>query len=792
MITVRFVYLTGIKRPVFRNARLEGSWNGWAPAPMQAVAGEDGCPAFAATATFPDAHAGRVVRWGVRLDGPQAANAWGINLEVGDPSSQERHRELTLPGAGRTVEERYRFTESRHLGAQKLSTGAAAEPGLRFAVWAPNAQAVDVVFSTRDHGYVGERGQGIDPSMPVVPLAAGPGGIWESGVLPGFPAFVGAPYMFRIRTVQGATVYQTDVHSRWQIGRGDVDPSRQPWNGEAKSLDGRVSCSVVVDQDVVRAEFEPRTSPPAVVGDDEFWRHEFTPGLPVPTSVDDLVVYELHVGALGFPRPETGTLADAMALVGYLADLGVNAVELLPISEFSGNLGWGYGNTHHFVIESSAGGRDKYKHFVRACHQRGIAVIQDVVYNHFDGNARRAVWEYDSTLPEQNIYYWYEGRSTDHPQPDGGYLDNGSSGWTPRFWEEPVRQLFISSAVEFVEEFHVDGLRVDLTQAIHRDNRLHANGWGVARANAFGQKFLREWSRTLRMVRPSVMLIAEDHTGWPAVTELPEIGGLGFDATWFAAFYHDLVGDATMGSGNARLIREAGYGHDGPLAMTRFAGRLWETHANRVAYHESHDEAGNAEGSLRTSRAAVGDAPLWGATRDIAEARCRVAFGLALLSAATPMFFMGEEVVAQKPYRYDNVAQSKEDLFGEREGLGARMFRFYQDLIRLRHANAAVRSHAIDILHVHDANRVLAFTRREGTSDLLVVASLNNRPFSDGYVIATSPDRLLPGSWQETFNSDSSHYGGADVGNGGNALPAAGGRIDVRLPANGFVVLQRR
>ena len=79
---------------------------------------------------------------------------------------------------------------------------------------------------------------------------------------------------------------------------------------------------------------------------------------------------------------------------------------------------------------------------------------------------------------------------------------------------------------------HVDGLRVDLTQAIHRDNTLNADGRSVGSANIFGQKFLREWSRTLHMIRPTAMLIAEDHTGWDAVTKPPAQGGLGFDATW--------------------------------------------------------------------------------------------------------------------------------------------------------------------------------------------------------------------------------------------------------------------
>jgi len=270
----------------------------------------------------------------------------------------------------------------------------------------------------------------------------------------------------------------------------------------------------------------------------------------------------------------------------------------------------------------------------------------------------------------------------------------------------------------------------------------------------------------------------------------PDADDPSVDASWFAAFYHHLIGDSDSAGDASRLIKQAGLGYDGPLGMARFAGRLVETAANKVAYHESHDEAGNARGSLRTARAAVNDAPLVGATRDVAEARCRVACGLTVLSAATPMFFMGEEIVAQKPAMYFTIAEAKEDLLGERIGQGATMFRFCQDLIRLRRANRAVRSHQIDVVHAHDANRVIAFTRREATSDVLVVASLNNQPF-DRYVIATGADRLPAGGWKETFNSDAAFYGGNGVGNFGATIPASDGRIELRLPARGFVVLQR-
>jgi 1,4-alpha-glucan branching enzyme len=513
----------------------------------------------------------------------------------------------------------------------------------------------------------------------------------------------------------------------------------------------------------------------------------------VPARLEDLVIYELHVGSLGFGQARPGNLADAVAFLDHLVDLGVNAVELLPLAEFSGIAAWGYGGTHHLCIESSAGGRDKYRHFVRECHRRGIAVIQDVVYNHYDGDAVRAEWQYDSAAPERNAYYWYEGRASDHATADGGYVDNGSSGWAPRYWEEVVRQQFISGAAFLIEEMHVDGLRVDLTQAMHRDNRLVADKRReVGNANVFGQKLLREWSRTLRMIRPTVMLIAEDHTGWDAVTKPAAQDGLGFDATWEVAFYHDLIGDSEMAGDAARLLRQAGHGGDEPLAMDRFSGALYGSHRNKVVFHESHDEAGNAKGTARTLVTAVNGAPLVGPTRVAAEARARVCFGLSLLSAGTPMFFMGEEIGARNLYQYDNFLGQRDDILGERAGNGRLLFRFYAELISLSRRLPSVRSRNIDIVHVSNDNRVLAFKRWSGGDEVLVVASLNNAAFASGYVIAKDQLAIPDGRWKEVFNSDAAAYGGGNVGNHGATLPSAGGRLDVVLPASGFVVLVRQ
>ena len=435
---------------------------------------------------------------------------------------------------------------------------------------------------------------------------------------------------------------------------------------------------------------------------------------------------------------------------------------------------------------------------MRECHRRGIAVIQDIVYNHYDAKAERAEWQYDSTAHEQNIYYWYEGRSADYASADGGYLDNGSSGYSPRFCEETVRQQFISSAAFLIEEMHVDGLRVDLTQAIHRYNRRHADGSPVGSANIFGQKLLRELSRTLRMVRPTVMMIAEDYTGWNAVTKLPAQGGLGFNARWAAEFYHNLIGDSPSADGKARLLKHAGYGGNEPLEMDWFAGALYGSRYNQVVYHESHDEAGNDRdkdkniSTERTMVTAIGEAALDDTRRPWAEARSRVASGLSMLSAGTPMFFMGEEIGAQKSFRYDNFLDSREDIVGERMNSGKAIFRFYQDLLTLRHRMRPLHSHNIDILHESNSDRVIAFKRWSGDEEVIIAASLNNAPFADGYAVEKDTLAIPDGEWKEIFNSDAAIYGGQNMGNEGGIIHSSHGCINAKIPANGFVVLARQ
>ncbi|MEA2219147.1 MAG: 1,4-alpha-glucan branching enzyme [Solirubrobacteraceae bacterium] len=779
-VPVQFEYATGLRRSPFTAVTLVGGWDAagrptagaWTSRPMRRGTAVDGSDAFYADVAFDDAALGALLAWGVTVRRDGGEPEWGIPAEVADLGRTAQERTFTLGGAAQR--ETYRLTHHRARGARPLAAAAGPRP-VRFTVWAPNARAVEVVFGGAS-GYIADDGTGADPGRAPLPMQRDAFGMWTA-LGDDFAAAAGSGYMYRVTSDDGNVVYRTDMYSLQQRGGGAFDPAGRPYDGDPSQLDGSPSCTVVVDPDAIGDEPE-----------DDFWADEHDPSRPVPRRVEDLVIYELHVGALAPRTHAAGTLADALALLPYLERLGVNAVELLPMFEFNGSSSWGYGNSHLLAIEKSAGGRDALKRFVKAAHQHGIAVLMDVVYNHWTEDATRSAWQVDSTANERNIYYWYEAPQSRYPTPDGGYVDNVSSGWAPRYFDAHVRELFVSSAAMLVDEFHVDGLRVDQTTSMHAYNALHADGSQLGSANVFGRKTLRELCQTLKTIAPDCMLIAEDHSHWSEVTRPAAQGGIGFDAAWYADFYHHLIGDSDHGPSYARLLHAAARDHDGPLRMTAFAGALAATVAPCVVYVESHDEAGAGE-TERTIVAAVDGAPLVGPTRAAAEARVRFVAGMSMLSAGTPMFLMGEEVGAQQKYTYDHFSEHKEDLVALRDGDGAALFAFYAALIALRLDEPALRSRRLEVLHVHDANRVIAFRRAGDAGELLVVGSLNEHPF-DAPDYRIDHPAIADGTWRERFNSDATAFGGDGIGNGATRR-AAGGSLGVVVPAMGFVVLER-
>lgn len=826
MSTVTFEFQTGIKRKVFDSVSLVGEWDNWQENAMDLIECSDGCPGFSKTIKLDGSSRGQVVRWGLRGNSPLGSNQWLIPTEVKHPSIRSRHREFTLNDDSH--HEIYRFSLSRHLGANKVFT---ADGELtQFSVWAPHAQKVEVVFGsiwdrdTHDFqpydaielkagslvasriagGYIANDGTDIHPSHPVLDMSKDYStGIWYSNIMSPklrFSDFDHRLYMFRVTREDGSVRYCTDIYSRCQVGFGNENPKGRRYIGLTQKLDGSVSCSALVNPDKVTKYFKEDVWPEEnFIDDDEFWHDEFPNGAP-PRQLEDLVIYELHVGVLGFGKDGPGTIEDAIEFLDYIQDLGVNAIELLPMAEFGGGAeNWGYATSHYFAIEYGGGGRDKYKFFVRECHRRGITVLMDVVFNHYIHDATRAQWQYDSTNHANNAYYWYEGHPAQYDEFNrsvpaarhgtGGYVDNGSTGWAPRYHEEVIRQMFISSMVALIEEFHIDGFRVDQTTSIHLYNRLHANGDPVSPANAFGAKFLREMTRTLKLIKPDIILTAEDHSDdLTHVISPADDGGLGFDGSWYSNFYHTLIGDTNHGD-KAKILTEAAFGDDRELSMDGLAGALVSTGHGRVVYHESHDEAGNGHGTARTIRVAVNGAPLFGETRRYAEARSRFVAAVSMLSAGTPMFLFGEEVGAERDFLYGKVLEHREDMLGLRFGDGKHLFSFYGDIIRLRRNNLGLKSRNIEIVYTHNQNRIIAFRRWAGSDQFLVVASLSNHPFNNPTYFLETP--LIPhGHWQEVFNSDSEHYWGWNVGNGGADVLADSFGMHCILPANGVVVFR--
>jgi 1,4-alpha-glucan branching enzyme len=795
-VPVGFRYEPGLSFAAFSAATLFGSWDSrgqassgqWSSRPMDGFTTPDGSTGFTATVDFDPSAVGKVFSWGVQLQLANGSAAWGIFREVPDQNSTDQNVSFVLaPGSDVAQRETYRVSWHRARGVQRFA-GPSGDEHIVFSAWAPDAQAVEVVFGG-PAGYIADDGHGGDVTNPL-PLTQDRDGVWSTSAA-GFAGFVDRRYMYRVTRDNGSINWATDMFSRQQVGTGDFDPQGAHYDGPIDRLDGRPSASAVTDTSTVY----PYPLPPPGGGHTptpvaEFWADEVSPERPVPHRVEDLVIYELHVGALNPAVLTAGTFSDALALLPYLLDLGINAIELMPMFQFDGSLSWGYGSSQFLAIDSSAGGRDALKQFVKTCHQQGIAVLMDVVYNHYTPEAGRAAWQYDSVTPSRNCYYWYEGIESQYPDPTGGYLDNDSSGWAPRYSEPHVRALFVSSAVLLADEFHIDGLRVDQTASIHSYNSLHANGQPVGSANVCGRKFLRELCQTMKTVQPREVMIAEDHSGWSLVTQPAPGGGIGFDATWYVDFYHHLIGENGRGPEWAKLLLHCGQDATMPLAMAYFAGALAVSGNQKVVYHSNHDEAGNDQGTERTILVAVNGAPLVGTTRRYAEARCRFACAMTMLSAGTPMFLMGDEVGAEKAYTYDKFFENKEDLEGLRQTTGAHLFAFYQAIIAFRLGTTTIRGHNIEVIHTNDLARVIAFRRWDDQSEYLIAGSLNNTPFNNpNYLLSHSS--LGVAGWRECFNSDAASFGGDNVGNQGATLQARAGTLAVVVPANGVIVLER-
>src|SRR5579875_180279 len=331
------------------------------------------------------------------------------------------------------------------------------------------------------------------------------------------------------------------------------------------------------------------------------------------------VVYELHVGTF----TEEGTFDAAIGRLDHLVDLGVGAVEVLPVAEFSGTRGWGYDGVLTYAPHHAYGGPDGFKRLVDACHARGLAVVLDVVYNHLG--------------PAGNYLHEFGPYFTDrYKTPWGAAVNFDGAG------SDEVRRWVTDNARMWLDDYHVDGLRLDAVHAIYDESALHLleELAGVARGVA---------DRTGR----TNFLIAESDRNDPRLVRPPEAGGYGLDATWCDDFHHAVHGLLT--GERSGYYEDFGTFADLALALERVYvyGRRFSPHRNRshgrpvgdlpatrfVVCAQNHDQIGNRAAGERLAAL-------------VSPGRLRIAAAVLLLGPSVPMLFQGEEWGASTPWQY--------------------------------------------------------------------------------------------------------------------------------------------
>ena len=375
-----------------------------------------------------------------------------------------------------------------------------------------------------------------------------------------------------------------------------------------------------IDDDKERPDPASRSQPQGVHGPSQVvatefeWRDDWQ-GLPL----EDYIVYELHVGTF---TPE-GTFDAIIPRLADLKYLGVTAIELMPVAQFPGGRNWGYDGVYPFAVQDSYGGPAGLKRLVNACHRAGLAVILDVVYNHLgpDGNY---LWDYGPYFTDTYKTPWGSAVNFDGP------------------YSDEVRQFFIQNALMFLDEFHVDALRLD---AVH------------AMVDFSTTPFLAELAAAVEAQRPRlnrlVYLIAESDLNNPRLLHAPERGGYGLDAQWLDDFHHALHTLLTGENGGyyqdfgrlddlAKALREA-YVYSGeysPFRKRRHGAPAGDLRPARfVVCAQNHDQIGNRALGERLS----GLVPF---------AALKVAAGAVLLSPYIPLLFMGEEYAETAPFLY--------------------------------------------------------------------------------------------------------------------------------------------
>ncbi|MBK6286945.1 MAG: 1,4-alpha-glucan branching protein GlgB [Gammaproteobacteria bacterium] len=582
------------------------------------------------------------------------------------------------------------FGEGRHwhiyrvLGAHPCEVDGIS--GTRFATWAPNAERVSVV---------GDFNRWDGRCHPL--RARGASGVWELFV-PGLGP--GVLYKFEIRARRDGSVHLK------------ADPY-------AQQCEFRPATS-----SVIRANGTPAWGDQQWMDARRNWNWLHAP----------LSIYELHLGS--WRRAADGGFLNyrelAPRIADYVLDLGFSHIELMPVTEHPLDDSWGYQATGYFAPTSRFGSPEDFRFFVDHCHQRGLGVLLDWVPAHFPRDDH-GIARYDGTA----LYEHADPRRGEHR--DWGTLiyDYGRN---------EVRNFLLASANFWLEEYHIDGLRVDaVASMLYLDYSREADDWSPnvhgGRENLEAMQFLRELNELTHGTHPGTLTIAEESTAWPQVTRPVWLGGLGFSMKWNMGWMHDTLG---------YMAHDPVHRHYHHSALS--FGLLYAFSENFLLPF-SHDEVVHGKGSM------IGKMP--GDTWQ-RFANLRLLYAYQYTYPGAKLMFMGCEFAQQREWSHARAL----DWQALDDPRGRGVHTLVRDLNRLYREQPALHARCFEQdgfewIDCHDATQsVLAYLRRAAGEVCVVLLNFTPVP-RHGYRIGVPQG----GAWRELLNSDSRYYGGSDSGN---------------------------
>ncbi len=523
--------------------------------------------------------------------------------------------------------------------------------------------------------------------------------------------------------------------------------------------------------------------PSAVVDPTFAWQDQAWCGL----QLQDYIIYELHVGTFTPP----GTFDAIIPHLDALKDVGVTALELMPVAQFPGTRNWGYDGVYPYAAHHPYGGPEGLKRLVNACHQRGLAVILDVVYNHLG--------------PEGNYLHDFAPYFTDRYKTPWGWALNFDGPAS-----DEVRRYFLENALYWITDCHIDALRLDAIHAI---------------ADESAYPFLAELADVVHAeadrLNRRVHLFAESSLNDTKIIHPPELGGYGHEAQWNDDFHHALHTLLTgehegyyQDYGTIAHLTKAltdGYVYSGqysPYRKRRHGNSSRHVPPHRfVVCAQNHDQIGNRMRGERLSRL-------------VSFAQLKLAAGMLLLSPCLPLLFMGEEYGETAPFPYfishrdpdlvEAVRRGRREEFAafawqeeppdpqspavfqqaklqhqrRREGDHAILHAWYRALIRLRRENPALTHLSKETMEVwgFEQPRLVCVRRWYEQDDVWFCAHF-------GAVSTTLTAPLPPGTWHKQFDSADTRWGGP-----GSPLPTQCSDTDDRtltLPPYAFAVFTR-